>query len=84
VIVSSKEGRKKIVWRQFCECLSEAAAHLTAAVSQLLLEALLIVDIRDIGVGALLVSPFNVEWECYAQPGGVEESKFCLFRWFFL
>jgi hypothetical protein len=29
-------------------------------------------------VGALLVSPFNVEWGCYAQAGGVEESKFCL------
>jgi hypothetical protein len=24
-------------------------------------------------VGALLVSPFDVEWECYAQAGGVEE-----------
>jgi hypothetical protein len=23
-------------------------------------------------VGALLVSPFNVKWECYAQAGGVE------------
>jgi hypothetical protein len=31
------------------------------------------------GAGALLVSPFNVEWRCYAQAGGVEESKFCLF-----
>jgi hypothetical protein len=30
-------------------------------------------------VGALLVSPFNVKWECYAQAGGVEGSKFCLF-----
>jgi hypothetical protein len=40
VVVSSKEGRKKIVWRQFCECLSEAVAHLPAAVSLLLLEAL--------------------------------------------
>jgi hypothetical protein len=40
VIVSSKEGRKKKVWRQFCEWLSEAVAHLPAAVSLLLLEAL--------------------------------------------
>jgi hypothetical protein len=40
VVVSSKEGRKKKrVWRQFCEWLSEAAAHLPAAVSLLLLEA---------------------------------------------
>jgi hypothetical protein len=31
------------------------------------------------GAGALLVSPFNVEWGCYAQARGVEESKFCLF-----
>jgi hypothetical protein len=30
-------------------------------------------------VGALLVSPFNVKWRCYAQTGVVEESKFCLF-----
>jgi hypothetical protein len=40
VVVSSKEEReKKRVWRQFCECLSEAAAHLPAAVSLLLLQA---------------------------------------------
>jgi hypothetical protein len=31
------------------------------------------------GPGALLVSPFNVKWRCYAQAGGMEESKFCLF-----
>jgi hypothetical protein len=31
------------------------------------------------GAGALLVSPFNVKWRCYAQAGGVEESKFCFF-----
>jgi hypothetical protein len=29
--------------------------------------------------GALLVSPFNIKWRCYAQAGGVEESKFYLF-----
>jgi hypothetical protein len=40
VVVSSKEGRKKKEWRQFCEWLSEAVAHLPAAVSLLLLEAL--------------------------------------------
>jgi hypothetical protein len=28
---------------------------------------------------SLLVSPFNVEWGCYAQAGGVEVSEFCLF-----
>jgi hypothetical protein len=31
------------------------------------------------GTGALLVSPFNVKWGCYAWAGGVEELKFCLF-----
>jgi hypothetical protein len=40
VVVLSKVGRKKSVWGQFCECLSEAAAHLPAAVIQLLLQAL--------------------------------------------
>jgi hypothetical protein len=42
-----KEKRKKRVWRQFCECLSEAVAHLPDTVSQLLLEALLIADLRS-------------------------------------
>jgi hypothetical protein len=40
VVVSSKEERKKTVWRQFCEWLFEAVAHLPTAVSLLLLEAL--------------------------------------------
>jgi hypothetical protein len=41
VVVSSKDGRKKKrVWRQFCEWLSEATAHQLAAVSLVLLEAL--------------------------------------------
>jgi hypothetical protein len=41
VVVSSKEEReKKKVWRQVCECLFEAVAHLPTAVSLLLLEAL--------------------------------------------
>jgi hypothetical protein len=40
VVVSSKKERKKRVWRQFCEWLSEAVAHLPAAVSLLLLDAL--------------------------------------------
>jgi hypothetical protein len=31
----------------FCECLSKAAAHLPAAVSLLLLEALMIADLRS-------------------------------------
>jgi hypothetical protein len=41
VVVSSKEEKKKKrVWRQFCEWLSEAVAHLPTTVSLLLLEAL--------------------------------------------
>jgi hypothetical protein len=40
VIVSSKEEKKKGVWRQLCQCLSEVAAHLPPTVSQLLLQAL--------------------------------------------
>jgi hypothetical protein len=35
-------------------------------------------------MGALLVSPFNVDWGCYAWAGGVEESEFCLFLVVFL
>jgi hypothetical protein len=31
------------------------------------------------GVGVLLVSPFNVEWGCYAGAGRVEVSEFCFF-----
>jgi hypothetical protein len=30
-------------------------------------------------MGALLISPFNVEWGCYVWAGGVEESEFWLF-----
>jgi hypothetical protein len=30
-------------------------------------------------MGALLVSPFNVEWGCYAGAVDVEVSEFCLF-----
>jgi hypothetical protein len=29
-------------------------------------------------VGALLVSPFTMEWGCYAWAGSEEESEFCL------
>jgi hypothetical protein len=48
VVVSSKEvKKKKRVWRQLCQFLSEAAAHLRTAVSLLLLQALLIADLRD-------------------------------------
>jgi hypothetical protein len=42
-----RKREKKRVWRQLCECLSEAAANLPAAVSLLLLEALLIADLRS-------------------------------------
>jgi hypothetical protein len=35
--------------------------------------------LASVSTGALLLSPFNVKWECYVWAGGVEESKFCLF-----
>jgi hypothetical protein len=41
-----KKKIKKGVWRQLCECLSEAAAHLTPTVSQLL-QVLFIADLRS-------------------------------------
>jgi hypothetical protein len=47
VVVSSKEERKKRVSRQFGEWLSVAVAHPPVAVSLLLLEALLIADLRS-------------------------------------
>jgi hypothetical protein len=31
------------------------------------------------GLGALLVSPFNMKWRFSAPAGGVEGSKLCLF-----
>jgi hypothetical protein len=37
VVVSSKEERKKGVWRQFCEWLSKVVAHLPNAVNLLVL-----------------------------------------------
>jgi hypothetical protein len=42
-----RKKRKKKVWRQYCEYLSDAVAHLPTTVSQLLLEALLIADLRS-------------------------------------
>jgi hypothetical protein len=37
-----KKKKRRRVWRQLCECLSEAAAHLPPSVSHLLLQALFI------------------------------------------
>jgi hypothetical protein len=42
-----KKEKRKRVCRQFCEWLFEAAAHLPAAVSQLLLEVLLVAALRN-------------------------------------
>jgi hypothetical protein len=41
------KGKKNRVWRQLYECLSEAATHLPLTVSQLLLQALFIADLRS-------------------------------------
>jgi hypothetical protein len=43
----SHQRKKNGVWRPVCECLSEAAAHLPPTVSQLLLQALFIADLRN-------------------------------------
>jgi hypothetical protein len=43
----SHQKKKNGVWKQLCECLPEAAAHLPPTVSQLLLQALFIADLRN-------------------------------------
>jgi hypothetical protein len=43
----SHQRKKKGVWRQLCECLSEAVSHLPPTVSHLLLQALFIADLRS-------------------------------------
>jgi hypothetical protein len=35
------------------------------------------------GVKALLVSPFNMKWGCYAWAGGWQSQSFASFRWIF-
>jgi hypothetical protein len=45
--LSHQSQKEKKVWRQLCECLSEAVAHLPPTVSQLLLQALFIVDLKN-------------------------------------
>jgi hypothetical protein len=58
-----------------CDRIAECSfAHLVVA-SSLAIWALA----SGGGVGALLVSLFNVKWRCYVQTGGLEEPKFCLF-----
>jgi hypothetical protein len=46
-LLSHQRGKKKGVWRQLCECLSEAVAHLLHTASQLLLQALFIADLKS-------------------------------------
>jgi hypothetical protein len=41
------KGKENGVWRQLYECLSEASAHLPPPVSQLLLQALFIANLRS-------------------------------------
>jgi hypothetical protein len=67
VVVTSKKREKKRVWRQLHECLSEAATHLPAAVSLLLLEVLFM---QISGVSFTLTWPSRLcllEFSC-AQP----------------
>jgi hypothetical protein len=44
---SHQRKKKNGVWRQLCECLSEATAHLPPTVSQLMLQALFIADLSN-------------------------------------
>jgi hypothetical protein len=48
VVVLSKEKKKKRVWRQVCECLPEAAAHLPPTCCHLLLQGSFIADLRNV------------------------------------
>jgi hypothetical protein len=64
-----------LIWlRVVCGSTAYRLAHLWSVSSQAIWELP-----SGSGVGALLVSLFNVKWRCYAQTAGVEESKFCLF-----
>jgi hypothetical protein len=64
-----------LIWpRVFCGSTACCLAHLGICIFPSHLGAGV-----DGGSGALLVSPFDVKWWCYACGGGVEESKFCLF-----
>jgi hypothetical protein len=47
LLCHQRKRKRNNVWRQFCECLSEAVALLPPTVSQLLLEALLIADLMN-------------------------------------
>jgi hypothetical protein len=42
VVLSHQRKKKKGVWRQLCECLSQATTHLPPTVNHLLLQALFI------------------------------------------
>jgi hypothetical protein len=57
IVVSSKAGRKKRVWRQVCEWLSDTVAHLPTAVSLLLLEVLFM---QIFGVSLALTWPHRL------------------------
>jgi hypothetical protein len=70
----SVQGAMLIWSRVVCGSSACRSAPLCSASSQVVCEL-----VSGSGMGAFLVSPFNVAWRCYAQAGGVEESKFCLF-----
>jgi hypothetical protein len=63
-----------LIWpRIVCGSTTCRLAHLVSVSSQA------VWALASGSAGALLVSPFNMKWGCYVWPGGVEESKFCLF-----
>jgi hypothetical protein len=57
--------KKNRVWRQFCECVSEAVAYLPTTVSQLLLEALLFADLRGELNTHLAPQALECDGHCY-------------------
>jgi hypothetical protein len=64
-----------LIWpRVFCGSTIYCLAHLVVHVFPSLLGTG-----SGRGIGALLVSPFNLKWRFSSQAGGVKGSKFCLF-----
>jgi hypothetical protein len=57
---------RRLCWFTMC-CLADMVVCISQAVSEL----------ASGSAGALQFSLSNVEWGCYAQAGGVEESEFC-------
>jgi hypothetical protein len=64
----SVQGAMLIWLKVVCGSTACHLAHLVVCFSQAVWELA-----SGSSAGALLVSPFNVEWECYVRAGGMEE-----------